>query len=95
MPRFIRARDSSLPRMWAISTAPPGVTALPAMAMRTGHITLAFFTPSSSARSVITCLMPTGSQGARASNRGRMVWSISREISELVLDFLWGYSATS
>ena len=47
-----RRRHSSRPRIRQISTAPPGVTALPAAAMRTGHIRVAFFTSSRAARSV-------------------------------------------
>ena len=43
MPTRIRRSVSSFPRIWQISTAPPGVTALPAVAIRTGHISLAFF----------------------------------------------------
>ena len=38
--------------MWQISTAPPGVTSLPAAAMRTGHISVAFFTSRETARSI-------------------------------------------
>ena len=40
----------SLPRMWQISTAPPGVTNLPAAAMRTGHMRVAFLTSRAVAR---------------------------------------------
>ena len=47
-----RRRVSSRPRMWQISTAPPGVTSLPAAAMRTGHIRVAFLTSSRAARSI-------------------------------------------
>ncbi len=50
-PAFRRRRVSSLPRMWQISTAPPGVTSLPAAAIRTGHMRVAFFTSSRCARS--------------------------------------------
>ena len=49
-PSRSRRSVSSLPRIWQISTAPPGVTSLPAAAMRTGHISVAFFTPRDSAR---------------------------------------------
>ena len=50
-PAFRRRSVSSLPRMRQISTAPPGVTSLPAAAMRTGHMRVAFFTSSRCARS--------------------------------------------
>ena len=49
IPALTRLTVSSRPRMWQISTAPPGVTSLPATAMRSGHMSVAFFTPSSSA----------------------------------------------
>ena len=53
---FIRRSVSPRPRMRQISTAPPGVTALPAAAMRTGHMTFAFFAPSSSASVTIAVI---------------------------------------
>ena len=52
MPKRRRRRVSSLPRMWHSSTAPPGVTSLPATAMRTGHMRVAFFTSREAARSI-------------------------------------------
>ena len=52
MPRRMRRRDSSRPRSWHSSTAPPGVTALPAAAMRTGHMRVAFLTSRDSARPI-------------------------------------------
>ena len=56
IPKRSRRRVSSLPRIWQSSTAPPGVTSLPATAMRTGHISVAFFTPNRSARAIsVSC----------------------------------------
>ena len=88
-----RRRVSSLPRMRQISTAPPGVTALPAAAMRTGHMTLAFFTPSSSASPVMQERRCSSSQASRASRRGIARRSISRELASSDLDFLWTNSS--
>lgn len=52
IPILTRRMTSSRPRIWHSSTAPPGVTALPAMAMRRGHMRVAFLTSNCSARAM-------------------------------------------
>ena len=78
-----------------ISTAPPGVTAFPAAAMRTGHMTFAFLHPQLSAMPVIAASMLSSFQSGSASNTGSIFRSISREPASSVLLFLWMYSAVS
>ena len=74
--------------MWQISTAPPGVTALPAAAMRTGHMRVAFLTSRDSAREMRVSWMASVVQSARPSRAGMAASSILRDTSGLVLDFL-------
>ena len=81
--------------MRQISTAPPGVTALPAAAMRTGHMTFAFLTPSASASFTITSMMASSFQSGRASKAGMTFSSTSLEDSLSDLDFLWTKSSAS
>ena len=87
-PRRRRRRVSSLPKMWQISTAPPGVTCLPAAAMRTGHISVAFLTPRDSARPMRQSWTASWVQLSRASRAGTAASSMFRETSASVLDFL-------
>ena len=50
--------------------APPGVTALPAAAMRTGHMRVAFFTPRCSARAIRVSWTASAVQSPMPPGRG-------------------------
>ena len=73
--------------MRQISTAPPGVTCVPETAMRTGHMTAAFFASSASARAFMASSMASSfhSHSASASRaRARKC----AELSSVLLLFL-------
>ena len=74
--------------MQQISTAPPGVTALPAAAMRTGHMRVAFFTPSRSARATSPSWTASWVQLSSPSSMGMAASSMARDTSGVHLDFL-------
>ena len=74
--------------MWQISTAPPGVTSLPAAAIRTGHMRVAFFTPRRSARAIRVSWTASAVQSPMPSRAGMAASSMAWETSGFVLDFL-------
>ena len=83
-----RRSVSSRPRMRQISTAPPGVTSLPAAAMRTGHMRVAFFTSRDAASSTSVSWILSSVHSVSASRAGMAASSIRAHTSGLVLDFL-------
>ena len=85
----MRASVSVRPRMWQISTAPPGVTASPETAMRTGHMTRAFLQPNSAAAPIKQSCTASSVQSVMAARRGRIFLSMSSATVSSHLDFLW------
>ena len=81
--------------MWQISTAPPGVTSLPAAAIRTGHMRVAFFTPSVSARAIRVSWTASAVQSPMPCRAGMAAYSMALETSGVVLDFLLVKNSTS